>query len=154
MSDREENPVETVSWSANEFTLRIACSKGTYIRTLCHDIGAALGCGGTLSSLRRTKAGVFTAEASHTLESVLAAILTDSVSDFTLPVDSIFSEFPAITLPENETRKCKNGAPCHLIGLPDGKYRFYGPDGEFLLLGEVNENKVRVIKSFYEVNQI
>jgi len=60
-------------------TLRIKCSKGTYIRTLCHDIGAALGCGATMSSLRRTKSGVFKIEQAHTLDDVLNSISNSEI---------------------------------------------------------------------------
>jgi tRNA pseudouridine55 synthase len=148
----------TGSSAPGEYTLRIVCSKGTYIRTLCHDIGAALGCGGTLSSLRRIRAGAFTIEASHTLDALLAAFLTDSDSDaagqqfpLILPVDSVFSEFSSISLGEADTRKVKNGASCHMRSTEDGIYRFYAPDGEFLLLGEVKNNEMKTIKSFFEI---
>ena len=135
-----------------ENNLRIVCSKGTYIRTLCHDIGAALGCGGTLSALRRTRAGVFTIDMAYSLDDTLAAVSTDSVSDLFLSVDSIFSEYPSIFLDNPEVRKAKNGAECRTRDrTKDGKYRVYDPYGEFLLLGEVKNNKVTTIKSFFEV---
>jgi len=136
----------------NSFTLRIVCSKGTYIRTLCHDIGSALGCGGTLSALRRTRAGVYSINRAHPLNEVLAATLTDSVNSVTLPIDSIFSEFPAISIIESEVIKAKNGALCKVgKNVENGKYRVYAPDGDFLLLGEVHDSKVKTIKSFFEV---
>ena len=131
------------------YTLRIVCSKGTYIRTLCHDIGAALGCGATMSALRRLRAGAFTIDMAHTLDDVLTAILTDSVNDIILPVDSIFQQLPSITLSGADTRKAKNGALRSLQGASDGNYRFYAPDGEFLLLGEVKNNGMKTIKSFF-----
>ena len=146
------------------YTLRIVCSKGTYIRTLCHDIGAALGCGATMSALRRLRAGAFTIDMAHTLDDVLAivslrdplgvsskpsAALTDSVNDIILPVDSIFSQLPSIVLNDADSRKAKNGALRSTRGASDGKYRFYAPDGEFLLLGEVKNNGMKTIKSFF-----
>jgi len=134
------------------YTLRIVCSKGTYIRTLCHDIGAALGCGGTLSALRRTRAGVYSIDMAHSLDDVLAAVSTDSVSGLFLPIDSIFPDYPSIFLDNPEVRKAKNGAECRTRDrTKDGKYRVYDPYGEFLLLGEVKNNKVTTIKSFFEV---
>jgi len=134
------------------YTLRIVCSKGTYIRTLCYDIGSALGCGGTLSWLRRTRAGVFTIDNAHALDDVIAAIMTDSVNSIMLPTDSIFSNYQAIFLNEEEVRKAKNGAICKTReSTADGKYRVYAPDGEFLLLGDIKDNKVKTIKSFFEV---
>jgi len=138
----------------NTYTLRIVCSKGTYIRTLCNDIGLALGCGGTLSELRRTRAGAFSIEHAHTLDDVLAMVLTDSVGDIVLPIDSIFSDYPAISISETEVKKAKNGSLCQTQeNTVDGKYRIYAPDGEFLLLGEVSNNKISTIKSFFEVKQ-
>ena len=135
----------------NNFTFRAVCSKGTYIRTLCHDIGAMLGCGGTLSSLRRIKAGAFTIDMAHTLDAVIAATLTDSVNDILLPVDSIFTGFPSISLSPDETRKAKNGALRHVEEIPDGKYRIYSPDDEFLLFGETKNGKLNVIKNFFRI---
>jgi len=134
------------------YTLRIACSKGTYIRTLCYDIGAALGCGGTMSALRRTRAGVFPIDIAHTLDTVTAAVSTDSVNDIILPVDSIFSDFPSISINESEVRKAKNGAVCQAReNTEDGTYRVYAPGGEFLLLGEIKSNMITTIKSFFNI---
>jgi len=139
----------------DRFSLRIVCSKGTYIRTLCHDIGQVLGCGGTLSALRRTRAGAYSIDTAHTLDSVLAATSTDTVNDIMLPVDSIFSEYTALAISGSEIRKAKNGAD-FFVAAPsskpsDGIYRVYAPDGEFLLLGEAKNGKVRTIKNFFEV---
>jgi len=138
--------------SKHTYTLQVICSKGTYIRTLCHDIGTAIGCGGTLSALKRTRAGVYSINNAHTLNKVFAALLTDSVSTVLLPVDSIFAEYPAISLATSELSAVKNGAPCKTKeDTENGKYRVYAPDGEFLLLGEVKNNRVKTIKSFFEV---
>ena len=135
-----------------ESSLRIVCSKGTYIRTLCHDIGASLGCGGTLSKLRRTRAGAFTIDMAHALDDVLAMALTDSVSSILKPVDSIFDGYPSVIITESEVLKAKNGALCNAPEIiENGRYKVYAPDGEFLLLGEAEENKMRTVKSFFEV---
>ena len=143
--------IELMSCGINEFSLRIVCSKGTYIRTLCHDIGAALGCGGTMCALRRTRAGAFTIAMALQLGAVQEAISNGKMDSLTTPVDMVFSEYPAITLNEQETRKCKNGAPCRIGQSISGRYRFYGPDNEFILIGEVKDGSIRVIKSFFEV---
>ena len=133
----------------SDYSLQIACSKGTYIRTLCHDIGACLGCGGTMSSLRRIKAGAFTIEAAHTLSDILDSISIGDIGKYLIPVDSIFSEYPSVTLNEDEARRCRNGTPRCPANLPDGTYRFYGADNEFLMLGEVVGCEVKIIKGFY-----
>ena len=138
--------------SQHTYPLRIVCSKGTYIRTLCHDIGSKLGCGGTLSDLRRTRAGVYTIDKSFALDEVLAAISTDSVNGLILPIDSIFSNYPSITLSEDEVFKAKNGAACSTEEkTANGKYKVYAQDGEFLLLGDVKDGKIKTIKNFFEV---
>jgi len=140
--------------SQHTYTLRIVCSKGTYIRTLCNDIGSALGCGATLSNLRRTRAGAFPIDEAHTLDDVLSMVLTDSVSSILLPIDSIFSAYPAISISETEEKKAKNGSLCQTKdSTTNGKYRVYTQTGEFLLLGEVFDNKITTIKNFFEVSK-
>ena len=141
--------IELLGSNGSDYLLRIACSKGTYIRTLCHDIGAALGCGGTMASLNRTRAGAFTIENALTLDRILTAIAAGDIDKCLVPVDSIFSEYPAVRLNDEETRKCKNGALCKVDNLPGGKYRFYGPDDEFLLFGEIVNGIIKQIKSFF-----
>ena len=146
--------IELIEGDGSDFLLRIVCSKGTYIRTLCNDIGASLGCGGTMSSLRRIRAGSFTEDKAHTLEEMLDAVSAGETEKIIIPVDSVFSEFPAITLNEAEARKCKNGAPSYQTRTDlEGKYRFYGPNGEFLMLGEVKSGIIRTIKNFYEIRK-
>jgi len=141
--------MELLSGEGDEFQLRIVCSKGTYVRTLCHDIGTRLGCGGTMSSLRRTKAGVFSIESASTLDEIIAAMTSGNIEDLLLPLDSIFSDCPVVRLSSEETRKCKNGASCKAEELPDGRYRFYGPDNEFLFLGDVVNGETLVMKRFF-----
>jgi len=141
--------IDLLGGSGSEFTLRIVCSKGTYIRTLCHDIGAALGCGGAMSSLRRTRAGAFKIENAHTLDAILAAVPKGTVGDLTVTVDSLFMEYPAITLDARDTSKCKNGARFQVESTPVGRYRLYGPDNEFLALCDIAGRETRVIKGFY-----
>jgi len=72
--------------SGPDFSLRVVCSKGTYIRTLCHDIGAALGCGGTMSSLRRTCSGEYKIENSFTLDNILSAIKDGNIHNLLIEV--------------------------------------------------------------------
>ena len=128
--------------------LRVRCSKGTYVRTLCHDIGVALGCGGAMSALRRTLAGGFSLADAHPLEEVLAA---PDPAALLRPVDACFSEYGAVELTGKALFKAQNGSPFPCPGVPDGAYRFYGPDGEFLLLGRCQAGTGTTIKSFFEV---
>ena len=129
--------------------LRVRCSKGTYVRTLCHDIGAALGCGGAMSALRRTMAGGFTLADAHPLAEVLAA---DDPTVLLRPVDTCFSEYDAVELAGRALFKAQNGSPFPCPNVPDGTYRFYGPDGDFLLLGRCEAGTGRTVKSFFGGN--
>lgn len=135
-----------------DFNLSIACSKGTYVRTLCNDIGDALGCGGTLAGLRRTKAGSFTEADSITMEAVERAVDEGRADQLLRPVDSLFTEHPAIVLSSAQEKKCRNGADFELRDKLPGIYRAYGSDGEFLAIGEVSSKELfSITKSFFAV---
>lgn len=134
--------------SPSDFTLRVLCSKGTYVRTLCHDIGQALGCGGTLSSLRRIQSAGFTLSQAVTMAQVAAA---EDPTALLLPVETYFSQYPALTLSTGKAEKqLRNGAAAAQDG-PDGVYRVYSGQGEFLALGRLEQGYLTTIKSFFEV---
>ena len=122
---------------------------GAYIRTLCHDIGQALGCGGCMAALTRTMAGSYTLAQAHTMEEILAA---EDKNALLLPVDSLFSGFPQLTVNEAAEKKLRNGAQIPVRDLQDGRYRVYSKTGEFLLLGEVRNDRLVTVKSFFEVS--
>ena len=129
------------------YVLRVLCTKGTYVRTLCHDIGAALGCGGAMCSLRRTRAAGYTLSDAVTLEQVLAA---DDPTALTRPVDSCFVQYPAVTIDGRNLSKARNGNPFPWEG-PENFYRVYGPNGDFLLLGVCKNGMMSTRKNFFEV---
>ena len=146
--------IELIGGCGNDYLLRVVCSKGTYIRTLCHDIGQSLGSGAAMSSLRRLSACLFTIEAAHTLDDVIkAAGSADDLDEMILPTDSIFADHQAVVLDEVDTRKCINGAALNIRGHADGLYRFYTLDNEFLAIGEIVNGETKVIKRFFEVTQ-
>lgn len=132
----------------DEFLLRVRCSKGTYVRTLCHDIGAALGCGGCMSSLRRTMAAGFTLAHSVTLDTVLQA---QDPAALLLPVDTYFAGYPDLVADLEQEKRIRNGAALPMPGLPDGRYRVYSQDGTFLALSQGENGILTTVKSFYEV---
>ena len=134
--------------SGADFLLRVRCSKGTYVRTLCHDIGRALGCGGTMFSLRRTMAAGFTLAQSHPLPEVLEH---PDPASLLIPVDAYFSGRPELRLHPEAEKKVRNGVSFPLPGTEDGEYRVYGATGEFLSLSRVERGTLRTIKSFFEV---
>lgn len=134
------------------YRLRAACSKGTYVRTLCHDIGQVLGCGGCMNSLRRVKAAGFTLADSVTLETVQEAVDRGEGESLLLPVDCCFRDRPRLTLQTAAAeKKIRNGAALAARDIPDGEYRVYGMDKTFLALGKVADNRITTVKSFFEV---
>ena len=139
--------IDLLEFDGTEAVLRIRCSKGTYVRTLCHDIGAALGCGGCMSALRRIQAGICTEARSHTMEEILAC---EEPETLLLPTDSLFSAYPRLTLTANQEKQCRNGASFS-IQQPPGRCRAYAQNGEFLALCEVVGGKLKTVKSFFEV---
>lgn len=132
----------------DEFVLRIRCSKGTYVRTLCHDIGAALGCGGCMSSLRRTMAAGFTLEQAVTLEQLQQA---DTPTALLLGTDHLFAHLPQLTLTGKAETMLRNGMKVPIADTPNGEYRVYGAEGGFLAVCQVEQNLLITIKSFFEV---
>jgi len=128
--------------------LRVRCSKGTYIRTLCKDIGAALGCGGCMESLRRVSAGEYTVQEAVPLATLLE---TEHPEAYLRPVDSLFTRYPAVVLTANQEKRCRNGNSFTFRGQP-GTYRAYGESGEFLMLAQVENNIMSTVKSFFEVD--
>ena len=142
--------LELVGEDKCDYILDIHCSKGTYIRTLCSDIGDKLGCGGCMSSLRRVKAGVFSITQAHTMEQIQAAADLGGLDGIIIPVDTLFTDKPNLTVNEFEEKKLRNGNTIKTKSA-DGTYRVYSESGEFLLLAEVKDNLLRTIKSFFEV---
>lgn len=132
--------------SDTDFRLRVECSKGTYIRTLCHDIGQALGCGATMAELRRTCAAGYTLEQAVTLEQVQAA---EDPAELLAAVDSCFAHLPARTLTAAQTKCVRNGAA--FTFREEGEWRVYDPDGEFLAVCRTEEGKLVTVKSFFNI---
>lgn len=139
--------LELLSFQGETATLRVRCSKGTYIRTLCKDIGEAAGCGGCMESLRRVAAGEYTIDEAVPLQTLLEA---ENPEQYLRKLDTMFRNYPMVKLTPKQELRCRNGNSFS-IALPDGTYRVYGGDGEFLALSQVENNTMRIIKSFFEV---
>lgn len=130
--------------SPEEYLIRVVCSKGTYIRTLCHDIGASLGCGAAMSSLKRTMAAGFTISQAVTLEEV-----QEKGETLLLGVDSYFANYPAYTVPNAAAeRRVRNGNFLK-TDLPEGLYRVYSREGEFLCLSRQEKELLISVKNFF-----
>lgn len=131
-----------------DFRLRIRCSRGTYIRTLCHDIGQALGCGGCMAALERTEACGFSLSEALTLEDVVNAAEPLSLLR---PADHLFRAHPALTVNVQGAERLRHGGTLSYPNVSPGLYRVYSPSGEFLALGEVGKGRLTSIKNFFEV---
>ncbi len=139
-----------------DYRLWVRCSGGTYIRTLCADIGAALGCGGVMASLRRTEAGGFSIRDCHTPDELDGMTLTDRLACLR-PVEELFAALPTVTLPPFYHTLCRNGCEIYQQKLgtayPVGtRVRLTDPDGRFFALGEVGSfeagTAIKAIKLF------
>ena len=139
--------LECLAFSGTQAKLLVHCSKGTYIRTLCKDIGAALGCGGCMAELRRVQAGEYTISQAVALQTLVESGNPES---YLIPVDSMFAGYPQVTLTPNQETRCRNGN-AFSVRLPDGQYRAYSQAGEFLMLARVEAGTMSTIKSFFEV---
>ena len=146
--------LELLEGEGADWTIRVRCSKGTYVRTLCHDLGRALGCGGCMSSLRRTRAGSFTLAQAVTMQQVLDFAAGQDPQQLLMPVDAVFAAHPPLIVTLGQAAKLKNGAQVKEWQFQPGTYRVYAEDGEFLLLGRVEGGVLTTIKSFFEVNTL
>ena len=139
--------LECLEFTGNTARLRVRCSKGTYIRTLCMDFGEALGCGGCMAALRRIQAGEYTISEAVPLRELLEV---ENPEAYLRSVDTMFRNFDAVTLTPNQEKRCRNGNS-FTLKLPDGTYRAYSQSGEFLMLAKVENGIMSTIKSFFDV---
>ena len=139
--------LECLGFTGQTARLRIVCSKGTYIRTLCKDIGEVLGCGGCMESLRRTAAGAYQISEAVPLSTLLE---TEDPGKYLRSVDTMFEDVPKVTLTAKQETRCRNGNSFS-VQLADGIYRAYSQNGEFLMLARVDGGIMATIKSFFDV---
>lgn len=159
--EREERRVTVFSIDITAIDLEkktvdmtVKCSKGTYIRTLCNDIGASLGCGGYMSSLVRTKTGRFELEKAYTIERIEEMVENGDLS-FLVPTGEALSEYEKVTLAERNATRVRYGIAISVQGLTDnGVYRLFDEQGEFLALAKQEKGKTVMLKRFFgEVQQ-
>lgn len=164
--ERKARPVVIHEIVIKEITLprvrmEVTCSKGTYIRTLCYDIGEKLGCGGCMEELVRTKVSRFELKDSLTLQEVQEKKNAGLLDSILVPIDAMFSQYDAVTLKEEFEPFVYNGnmfAPKHLsekVELSDGKrVRVYGRSGNFIAIYEFKKEKnmFKIVKMFFDKN--
>ncbi|MDO4473217.1 MAG: tRNA pseudouridine(55) synthase TruB [Eubacteriales bacterium] len=135
--------------------MEVFCSKGTYIRTLCHDIGEKLGCGGCMEKLLRTKVGIFSLEDSIMLSEIEEKKNLDTLQEIITPVDIVFHEYPKIQISPEMEKRLRNGNPFSMKTEPmeDGqKIRVYDSNGRFAAVYKFvkREKWFRPVKMFLQ----
>lgn len=157
--EREARPITIhkldIEGKGTDYTMRVFCSKGTYIRTLCADIGNKLGCGGIMTSLIRTKTGGFHLDEAYTLEE-LEALTPEQRSSILLPTETLFEHLPAIKLSDFFAKLSRNGCEIYQrkIGsdFPVGTMLRVCDKNGFYAVGEIREYPegaaVKLLKRF------
>ena len=152
--ERRPRPVEILAIEVNKIdlprvTMTVSCSKGTYIRTLCHDIGQKLGCGGCMESLLRTRVDRFHLEDSLTLSQIESLRDRGTIKDYIMPVEDVFREYPLLLIRDSADKLVHNGNPFlpeHAEGdgsLQSGWVRVYDSRKQFIGIYEYDREKKR-----------
>lgn len=134
----------------NRVVIDVGCSKGTYIRTLCEDIGNKLGCGAYMNSLRRTLSGGFGIDECHTLDELCEIKEKGTLDDVIIPIESVFSDYESVILDERLSSMHKNGIKIRRKGLIEGQlYRVYDFENNLLSVSFYNGAELVLEKSFW-----
>lgn len=155
--EREARTVHVNSIKINEINifdeektvrLTVSCSKGTYIRTLCHDIGSKLGCGACMIKLARTRVGQFMIDDSLTLNQISALVIKGELESNIYPIWELF-DYPKLTIPRELEKLLYNGNSFELDGEYSGKYHVFDAQGQFVGIYEYVKGRFVVVKMFY-----
>lgn len=149
------NSIETEKIAENVYKMRVSCSKGTYIRTLCKDIGDMLGCGAVMSALERTKSGSFTIENAHTTDE-LDALTIEERAALVMPTEELFSHCPAINVNDFYAKLIRGGTELYQNKLNTsyeiGQFVRIKHNGVFIALGQIadydGKTAVKPVKLF------
>ena len=137
--------LEIYDFNGIEFSVDVTCSAGTYIRSLCDDIGAKLGCGAVMTELRRTSANGFSIEKSVTLEELEKLVSENRTDEVITSVETALLSYPEITVTNPQANRFHNGGALDYARLhgdyPVSIYRVYSPQRKLLGLGEIKEEK-------------
>lgn len=159
--ERKARPVKILDIQILEIDLpkvrmEVSCSKGTYIRTLCHDIGEKLGCGGCMESLIRTRVSTFRIEDAKTLDEIETLKQEGKLAELLVPIDAMFPFYPKITVKDDWKAFAKNGNPLDLKMLKDAcgqdeetQVRLYDESGKFIAIYQWKEKKYHIVKMFF-----
>ena len=142
--------VEEIDLEKGTVKITVECTKGTYIRTLCEDIGLRLGCGAYMNRLERTKSGQFSLENSYTCDELVELQDAGGLVDALIPVDRLFSDFPRIWLSGRQAEKVRNGVRLPYSALEAGKqYRLYDDNDGFLAVSRYDGERLCLEKAFW-----
>ncbi len=133
--------------TTGELTIHCACSKGTYIRTLCDDLGRVLGCGAVMTALRRTAAAGYTLDDCITVDEAKAMAEEGTLATRILPIETILAAYPAITVSAPQAQRFRNGGALALERLKatvEGPVRVYDPDGTCIALGVPADGELKM----------
>lgn len=159
--ERKARPVKILDIQILEIDLpkvrmEVSCSKGTYIRTLCHDIGEKLGCGGCMESLIRTRVSTFRIEDAKTLDEIETLKQEGKLAELLVPIDTMFPFYPKITVKDDWKAFAKNGNPLDLKMLKEAcgqdeetQVRLYDESGKFIAIYQWKEKKYHIVKMFF-----
>ncbi len=148
----EKIEILSIDLENKKFSMKVDCSKGTYIRTLCDDIGRRLGCLAHMSALIRTRSGRFCIDDAYTLDEVEKMAENGNMS-FLVPIDKVFEELPKLILSSRRARLMCNGVQISAQGIIDGEiYRVYDESGSFLTISEAESGLLKILKTFYQAN--
>ncbi len=158
--EREARPqtihgIRLIRFDGTRALLDVSCSKGTYIRTLCHDIGEALGCGGMMSFLLRTGTGAFDIRDGVTLEELKDCKSPEEAQRFRKPIDSAFADAPRLDLKDEWVKRIRNGVDADFSRFlrepfpEDCRVRLYA-GGSFAAIGHYDRNSgsLKVLRHF------
>lgn len=159
--ERKTRPVKILDIQILEIDLpkvrmEVSCSKGTYIRTLCHDIGEKLGCGGCMESLIRTRVSTFRIEDAKMLDEIETLKQEGKLAELLVPIDAMFPFYPKITVKDDWKAFAKNGNPLDLKMLKEAcgqdeetQVRLYDESGKFIAIYQWKEKKYHIVKMFF-----
>ena len=142
--------INEIDMEKETVTFEVHCSKGTYIRTLCDDIGMKLGCGGYMNKLTRIKSGSFSLDDAYNIEELIKASKDGDFEKKLIPVDEVFKNYPEVFVNERQKNFIINGVRVRFKGLREGQiYRVYDENKNFLCLSECIEERLTLTKAFW-----
>ena len=151
--------IEIIDIQLPRVKMRIDCSKGTYIRSLCHDIGKQLGCLGCMENLVRERVGDFSIDDAIIIEEIQSLMDDNRLEDVLIPVDNVFLSYPKAVVKDDMAKACSNGMKLKFSDLVDGcynknntdnHYRVYLENGEFVGIYQKKQDNLLIEKMFYE----